>query len=148
MAKALLICNNLHSPAAENEGRADKYGIAYHIGDSYALFNIGYGKSLGLRYFQFLHYLFKGIPVFRAVDSLNVGADNRNSERVKRRRKVNRSLTAEGYDYTERFFKLDNIHYVLNRKRLKIEFVRGSVVGRYGFGVVVDYNRFIARVPD
>ena len=148
MAQAFFACNNLHCSAAENKRRAYKNGITDFLCNLYAFFNIGYGKPLRLRNTESVHNLFKRISVFGSVDSLNIRAYNRHTERVKRRRKVNCSLTAEGNYDSERLFKLYNIHNILNAERLEIELIGGSVVCGNRFGVIVYDNGLIARVAD
>jgi len=43
---------------------------------------------------------------------------------------------------------VDDVHHVLDHQRLEVEFVAGGIVGRDGFGVVVDDDGFIARFAD
>ena len=128
VAKRLLVSDNLHRSAAENERRTNKNRIADAFGNLNALFNIGYGKSFWLRNTEIVHYLFKRISVFCSIDSLNISTDNRNAESIKRRRKVYCGLTAERHNYAERIFKTNNIHYILNSERLKIKLVGGCIV--------------------
>ncbi len=43
-----------------------------------------------------------------------------------------------------RFFERNNVHHVLYHQRLEVELVAGGVVGRDGFGIVIDDDRFVA----
>ena len=129
VAKRLLIRYNLHCTTAQHERRTNKNRISDFFGNCNALLDIGYSLALWLRNAEVCHYLFKAVTIFRTVDCFDIRTDNRNSECIKRCGKVNRSLTAERNNDTKRLFKLDNVHNILNCKRLEIKLVRGCIVG-------------------
>ena len=57
---------------------------------------------------------------------------------MKRLCEVDRSLTAEGSDNTVGLFELNNVDDIFRGQRFEVQLVSGGVVGRNGFGVVVD----------
>ena len=69
----------------------------------------------------------KNIEALKDAKKMGV-SDKFIGERIKRRGKVNCSLTAERYNNAHRLFKLNNIHYILHCKRLKIELIGGCVI--------------------
>ena len=59
-------------------------------------------------------------------------------------REVDGGLAAQRRHHAFRLFKVDDSHDVFRRQRLKIQLVRGGVVGGHRFGIVVDDNGLIA----
>src|SRR3546814_10909744 len=90
--------------------------------------------------------LFPYTPLFRS------GAEDRDAGLFQRLRELERRLAAELDDHPDQFalrlFDVQDFQHVLGRQRFEIEPVRRVVIGRHGFGVAVDHDRFIARIGE
>ena len=146
LAELLLVCNDLHSSSAQNEGGTYQNGVAYFCGSLNAVLDIGYRLALRLGNIKLCKYFFKAVTVFGTLNSGAIRTDNVYASVNKGLCKVYCGLTAKGCDNTHRLFKLNNIHYVFGSKRLEVKLVCGGVVGGNGFGVVVNNNSLVAAV--
>ena len=148
MAQFLLLRDDLHRAAAQNEARAHQHRIpdGGRRGDS--LLDIGHRGADRFRNSQPDEKLLKEIAVLRAADRLAVGPDEPDAPGCKRLRQVHRGLAAQRRDDPVRLLQLDDVHHILDAQRLKIELVRRRVIRRHGLRVVVDHDGLVARVPD
>ena len=148
MAKRLFVADDLHRPAAENEARADEYGVPDARRGFDAVLDLGHRRAFGARDVKLGKKFFKQVAVFRLVDRRAIGADDLDAAVVKRVGKVDGGLSAEGGDDAFRLLKIDDRHHVFGRERLKVQLVRRGVIGGNGLGVVVDDDGFVARALD
>ena len=92
----------------------------------------------------------EALAVFGEVDHVRRGAEDRDAFVVQRLRDLQRGLTAKlDNNAVQRAVLLldpQDFHDVLERERLKIQAVRGVVVGGDSLGVAVDHDRLVARV--
>ena len=148
VAQALLVRNDLHGAAAQHVARTHQHRIADAGGGLHARLDVGDGFGFGLRDAQLLHDLLEAAAVLGVADGFAVGADDGHAQPGERLGEVDGGLSAERHDDRLRFFEVDDVHHVLDHQRLEVEFVAGGIVGRDGFGVVVDDDGFIARLAD
>ena len=78
--------------------------------------------------------------VFRDVDRVGAGADDRHARRFQRLGELERRLAAVLHDHAERLLDVHDLHDVFERERLEIEAVGGVVVGRDRLRVAVDHD--------
>ena len=145
VTKCFFLGDDLHSSATEHKAGTDKHGIANFFSCLNAGFDTGYCLTLRLRNVQGNEQFFKGITVFRTLNSITVGADDFHSTVSERFCQIDSSLTAQGCNNTLRLFHLDDVHNIFHAQRLKIKLVGTGVVGGNGFRVIVDDNCFITR---
>lgn len=79
--------------------------------------------------------MLEALAVFRTVDGIRAGADNRHACRFQRARQLQRRLAAVLHDNAFRLLNAHDFQHVFQRHRLKVEAVGGVVVGRDGFGL-------------
>ena len=145
VTKRFFLGDDLHGSATEDKAGTDKYGVTDFLGRLCACLDTGYCLSFRLRNIQGNEQFFKGITVFRTLNSIAVGADDFHSTVSERFCQIDSSLTAQGCNNTLRLFHLDDVHNIFHAQRLKIELIRAGIVGGNSFGVVVDDNGFITR---
>ena len=148
MAKLILVCNDLHSSAAQNKAGAHQYRIANLLSGIHTVFDFGNRSSFGLWNPQFCQQFFKGIPVFCLFNGSTVGTNDLHAQICQRLRKVNGGLSAKGCDHALRLLQCDDVHHILHRQRLKVQLIGGGVVRGNRFRIVVDDNGFITCVFD
>ena len=129
VAELLLVAYELHCAAAKHEGGTHENGVADLLGNLNAVLDLGYRLALGLGNVEGNKQLLKCVAVFRSVNSLTVGADDLYTAICKGLCKVDSRLTAERCDNALGLLIVDNVHNVLNGEGLKVELVRGGVVG-------------------
>ena len=84
-------------------------------------------------------------PVLGKVYTVCGGAEYTNALLIKISAELYCRLSAECDYHAVRLFDIDNVLHVFRRKTLKIEPVGSVEVRGYGFGVVVNYNYFVAK---
>ena len=67
--------------------------------------------------------MLEAFAVFRAVDSIRAGADNRHASRFQRARQLQRSLAAVLYDNAFRLLDTHDFQHVFQGYRLEVEAV-------------------------
>src|SRR6266516_6242476 len=137
-----LVINQLHPSAAKNERGPNENWIANAIGDRNRFFHPDSRAVRGLAQTKFIEHDGKELAVFRHLDALRLGAENGNAGRFQSIGEIERRLSAELHDYAFGFFLIVNIEHVLKRKRLKIKFVAGIVIGRNRFRIGVNHDGF------
>ena len=60
-------------------------------------------------------------------------------------RQIQRRLSAELDDYSSGLFDIDDVHDVFECERFEVQTIGRIVVGRDGFGIAVDHDRFVTR---
>jgi len=87
--------------------------------------------------------MLKGISVFCSFDGIYVCTDDFYATLHQRLCQIDCCLTAKGSDNSQRFFQFNDVHYILNGKRFKVQLIASCIIGRNGFGVVVDDDGFV-----
>ena len=117
------IVDDFHRPAAENIGRAHHQRVAnlFRLFDRH--FDRGHGGVGRLLQLQAVNRVLEAFAVFRAVDSIRAGADNRHASRFQRARQLQRSLAAVLYDNAFRLLDTHDFQHVFQGYRLEVEAV-------------------------
>src|SRR5205823_5217079 len=137
-----LVINELHAAATEDERWSNENWIANAIGDRDRLFHADSGAVRGLAQTKFVEHNGEELAIFRHLDALRLGAENGNAGRFQSVGEIEGRLSAELHDYAFGFFLIVNIEHVLKRKRLKIKFVAGVVIGRNRFRIGIYHDGF------
>ena len=148
VAQALFVRDDLHGAAAQHVARTHQHRITDAGRSLHARLDVRHGLGFGLRNLQLLHDLLEAAAVLGVPDRLGVGADDGHAQLRKGLGEVDGGLSAERHDDGLRLFEVHDVHHVLHRQRLEVEFVAGGVVRRNGLGVVVDDDRLVARGAD
>ncbi|SAA12983.1 Uncharacterised protein [Enterobacter hormaechei] len=106
-------------------------------------FNRGHGGVRRLFQLETINCLLETLAVFRTVNSVRAGADDRHTCCFQRTRQLQRSLAAILHDHAFRLLDAHDFKHVFQRNRLEVEAVGSVVVGRDGFRVTVDHDGLV-----
>ena len=95
VAELILVCDDLHRSASENEGGTYKHGVSDLCGYLDTVLDLCDSLSLCSRDVKLVEKVFKLVTVLCTVNSSAVGTDDFYPTVVKRLSKVDSSLTAE-----------------------------------------------------
>ena len=137
------VIDDFHRPTAENVRRTHHQRVANLFRFLNRHFDGGNGGVRRLFQFQTLNRMLEAFTVFRTVDGIRAGTDNRYASSFQRARQFQRGLTAVLDDNAFRLLNTHNFQHVFQSYRLEVETVRGVVVGGDGFRVTVNHNGFI-----
>src|SRR5664280_2641213 len=88
------------------------------------------------------------LAVFGEINGFGRGADDVDTRSLEWQRKIQRRLTAELHDHSDRraagAFVLADGEHVFERERLEVEAVAGVVVGGDRLRIAVDHDGFVA----
>ena len=117
------VVDNFHRAAAENIRRTHHQRVANLFRLLNSLFDSRYGSVRRLLQLQTVNRLLETLTVFRAVDGIRAGADNRYTCRFQRTRQLQRGLAAVLYDDAFRLLNTHDFQYVFQRDRLEVQAV-------------------------
>ncbi len=146
VAQARLVVHDLHPPPAKDVGGTEEDGVADALRDGRRLVGADRQSVGRLGDAQLAGERLEALAVFRAVDGLHRGADDRHAQLRQRLRQLERRLPAELDDHAHRLLEADDLDYVFQRERLEVELVAYVEVGRVGLGVGVDHDGLVPRV--
>ena len=86
------------------------------------------------------------MAVFGAVNRYGRGAEHGHVTAIELHRKVVGYLSAHAHDDSSGCLEVDDVHDALKAELIEVEAVAHVVVGRHGFGVVVDHYRLVAEL--
>ena len=142
--------DDLHGAAAENVGRAHDQREADLGGDEARLLDRIGDAVVRLVEVELHEKLLETVAIFGKVDRIRRRAEDRDAVLFEGFRELQRRLAAELDDDADQLavflFRLQDLDHVFSGQRLEIKPVRGVVVGRDGFRVAVDHDRFIAGI--
>ena len=141
-----VIVDDTHILSAYNVRGTKQYGVSYGICRCYRFSEIHYARSDGTLDIESFKQSVKLFTVLCGVYTLSGRTKYSDTVIVEELRQLYSCLSAKRNDDAYRLLDLKDIHNVLGGERLKIQPVRGIIVGRNGFGVVVDYNNVIAKL--
>ena len=140
--------DNFHAAPAKHIRRAHQHGVTNTFGDLNGLVDAVGGSVLRRRQIGRIEHGTESPPVFSVVDGLGARTEDRNpsvGEALRQTQwRLATQLNEHSLDRAHRFFGLVDRHDVLKGERLKVEAVRGVVVGRNGLGIAVDHDRLVA----
>ncbi len=133
-----------HAPSAQDETRAHQNRVADFARDPPGVRNGMGDAARRLLHADVRNEFLEEIAVFRAVDVVRRGADDRRTGFLEALGQVQRRLPAVLHDDAVALFAVIDLHHVLESERLEVEPVRGVVVGRDGFRIRVDHHDFVS----
>ncbi len=142
-AQALFVGDDFHRPAAQNVRRPHHQRITQLLSRIDGLLDRACGRVGRLQQVQPLQQFLKTFPVFRQIDGIGRGTDNRRAGGFQRTRQFQRRLSAVLHDHALGFFQCDNFQHVFQRQRLEIQAVGSVEIGGNGLRVAVDHNGFV-----
>ena len=142
-AQILLVIDDLHRPAAEHIRRTHHQRVANLFRFLYRLLNGGDGGVRRLLQLQTVNRVLEALTVFRPVDSVRTGTDNRHAGSFQGTSQLQRGLAAVLDDNAFWLLDAHDFQHVFQGYRLKIQTVGGVVVGRDGFRVTVDHDGLV-----
>ena len=143
-AEHLLVVDDLHPAAAEDEARTDHERVADLAGGLERLREVRRHARLGHRDAELVHDGVELVAVLGRLDGVDGRAEHVAAGVLEAAREVERGLAAELDDDAQRLLGLVDLQHVLERDGLEVELVRGVVVGRDGLRVAVHHDRLVA----
>ena len=147
-SKVAFLGYNLHCASAKHKAWSHKHRISDLLCSSNAVLDISNSTSRRLRNSKLRKNSLESVPVLSPFNGLTVCSDNSYAILSERLCKINGSLSSKSRDNTIRLLKLNNVHYILNAKRLEIKLVRGRVISRNSLRIIVNNDGLIARFSD
>ena len=131
-AEHLLVVDDLHPAAAEDEARADHERVADLVGGLERLREVRRHARLGHRDAELVHDGVELVAVLGRLDGVDGRAEHVAAGVLEAAREVERGLAAELDDDAQRLLGLVDLQHVLERDGLEVELVARVVVGRDG----------------
>ena len=144
--RLLLRTGNGHVLPTDDIRRPEQYRIAQCFRRPDRFLHASDRAAAGTADSELFQQPVKPFPVFRDIDGLRAGAENRNSVLSQGSGQPDGGLPSEGHHHADGLFHVDNPHHILRGQRLKIQTVRGIIVGGYGLGIIVDDDRVIPHL--
>ena len=142
----LLIVADVHRCTRKHVRRTHQNGVANLIDKLVDILHIRQFLPRGLVDTELIEHTRKLVAVLGAVDRQRRGAQHGNILMVELHCQVVGDLTTHRNDHTARGFEIHHVHYALERQLVEVQTVAHIVVGRNGFGVVIDHNRLVAQL--
>ena len=142
-AQILLVIDDLHRPTAEHVRRTHHQRVANLFRFLYRLLNGGDGGVRRLLQLQTVNRVLEALTIFRPVDSVRAGTDNRYACGFQGARQLQRSLPAVLHDNAFWLLDAHDFQHVFQGNRLEVQTVGSVVVGRDGFRVTVDHDGLV-----
>ena len=140
IAQMLGIVGDHHAAAAQHIARTHQQRVADVRGHGLGLLKRGGLARRRVHDAQLVEQSGEALAVLGKVDGIGLGAHNVHTALLEHARQLKRSLAAERHHDAVGSLNIDDIHDVLVGERLKVQTVRGVVVGRNGLGVAVDHD--------
>ena len=142
-AQVGFVIDDFHRPAAQHVGRTHYQRIADARRLLDRLLDGGNGGVGRLLQAQAVDRLLEAFAVFGTVDGVRAGTDDRHACGFQLTRQLQRGLAAVLYDNAFWFLDAHDFQHVFQGHRLKVQAVRGVVVGGDGFRVTVDHDGLV-----
>ena len=140
IAQMLGIVGDHHAAAAQHVARTNQQRIADVRGHGLGFLKRGSLARRRIHNAQLVEQGGKALAVLGKVDGIGLGAHDVHAALLEHARQLKRRLTAERHHDAVGALNIDDIHDVLVGERLKVQAVRGVIVGRDGLGVAVDHD--------
>ncbi len=138
------LVDDFHRAAAQHVRRTHHQRIADFVGELERFVFGARGAVRRLTQAEVLQQLLETLAVFGGVDHVRRRADDRHAVRFEIERELQRRLAAVLHDHADRLFLVDDFEHVFERQRFEVQTIGRVVVGRNGFRVAVDHDRFVA----
>ena len=143
-----VVIDYFHAASAENVGRADHDRVADLVRDRLRLVNADSHSGFRHRNSELVHHVAEEVAVLSEVDDFRRRSENIYAVPLQVCGEIQRSLSAELRDDTDRFLFIVDTEDILERQRLKVELVGGVVVCGDRLRVAVDDDRLKAELPE
>ena len=130
-----------HVLTAQNIAGTQQNRVIQLMCNGNGLFFGHYARTLGSLDLQLLKQLIKALAILGAVDCIGAGTQYAHTLTFQELSQLNGSSTAESNDNAIWIFCIYDTHYILGRKRLKVQSVGCIKVGGHSFRVIVYDNR-------
>ena len=140
IAQMLGIVGDHHAAAAQHVARTHQQRVADVRGHGLGLLKRGGLARRRVHDAQLVEQGGKTLAVLGKVDGIGFGAHDVHAALLEHTRQLKRSLAAKRHHDAVGALNIDDIHDVLVGERLKVQAVRGVIVGRDGLGVAVDHD--------
>ncbi len=141
----LVVVRDLHRAPAQHIRGPQQHRIANLVRRRQRLFHRRSHRSWWLWDFQLFQQFAKPFTVFRQINRLRRRSDDRHARGLQRQRQVQRRLSAELDDHSDRCARrclmLIDFQHVLQRQWLKIETIAGVVIRRNRLRIAVHHHR-------
>jgi hypothetical protein len=143
-----LVPDDVHGGSGEDVGGTDEDGVGHLLGEVLSGLDVGGLNPGGLVDTVSVKDSRELVAVLSRVDHRGVGTENVDAGLLETKGDVLGKLTTDGNDDTLRALELVDVHDTLPSELLEVHAVGLVVVGRDGFGVVVDHDRLLAHLAD
>ena len=139
----LIVVADVHGSTREHVAGTHQHGITHLADELLDVVERGQGTPTRLVDAEFVEHGRELVAVFSAVDVDGTCAEHGHMLPVELHGEVIRNLSAHADDDAARFFDVDDVEHALQRQFIEVEAVAHVVVGRHGFGVIVDHHALI-----
>ena len=143
-AQVGFVIHDFHRTAAQHIRRTHHQRITDFFCPFNRLFDIGYCGVCRLFQTEADDRLLETLTVFRAVNRVRTGADNRHTCCFQAACQLQRRLPAVLNNHTGRFFDTHDFQHIFQCHRFEVEAVRSVIISGNRFRVAVDHDGFIA----
>ena len=140
LTQLLLVGAHVHRGTGEHIRGSDQHRITYTVHELLHILHRGQRAPFGLVHADTVEHGGELVAVLGVVDTLGRSTQDGHLLRVEFHRQIVGDLSAGGDDDAVRVLQLDDIHHPFEGQFIEIESVADIVVGRNGFGVVVDHH--------
>ena len=141
-----LAVNDFHGATTQYIGGTHYQRVTDFFRQTHTVFH-GAGSTVGrLLETKLVNHQLEALAVFRLVDGIRRGTDNRHAGGLQGARQFQRRLAAILHDHTLGLFLGDDGQHVFQRHRLEVQAIRRVVIGGHGFRVTVDHDGLVTVV--
>ena len=133
--------HDVHRGAGEHVARPDQHREAHFVDETVDVVHRGQFPPSRLVDADPVEHRRKFVAVFGVVDVFGRSAEDRDVLILQPQGQVVRDLSAGRDDHAFGRFEVGDVEHPFERQLVEVEAVAGIVVGRNGFGIVVDHYR-------
>ena len=142
------VAHNFHGAATQHVRWADHQREADVFGNGQGLRISGGNSVFRLLQLQLVHQRLEALAIFGQIDGVWRGAKDWNAFSFQRVGEFQRGLAAKLHNHAVQravfLLNAQDFHHMLKGEWLKIQAIRGVIVGRHSLWVAVDHDGFIA----
>ncbi len=139
---------DVHGRPAQYITGSDQDGETYLLYKKLNVFERAQFFPTGLIYPDAVEHGRELVSVFGLIDAFGRGAQDGDMLFVQPQGQIVGNLSSGGNDNSFGIFEFQNIHYSFKTQFVEIQAVAHIVIGRYGFGIVIDHHRAPAFFAD
>src|SRR5690606_20908778 len=143
VTQLVFVVDDFHGATTEYIGRAHHQRITDLRRQLAAILDTACRAVRRLLQAELVDHLLETLAVFRFVNRIRAGTDNRHASGLQCACQFQRRLATVLHDHTLRLFLVDDFQHVLERYRLEVQAIGGVVIGGHGFRVTVDHDGLV-----